>query len=82
MLERIITTVLTHLVSWLFTKGLEHFNKLQEKNDSEGVIDEKLKTLKVAYKEAFNGEPITKEQRAKLNKAVADFIRNPTSNGV
>ncbi len=38
--------------------------------------EERLEKMKRAYKEAFDGTPVTKEQRKKLNEAISIFIRN------
>lgn len=72
--SNLIVTLLTRLTSWLFTKGLE---KLHTHNQ-EIEIDESLRKFKKAYKEAFNGEKVTHEQRRELNKAIADFLRGPS----
>jgi hypothetical protein len=72
----IIVSIMTQFTSWLLAKGLEiiHGKELQKTTD--GDIDKKLLAFKLAYKEAFNGSPVTPEQREKLKGAISDFIRN------
>jgi hypothetical protein len=78
VIDRIVAAVL----SWLFTKGLELYHSKRSSMESDQAIDAHLKAFKAAYKDAFNGQPVTKEQREKLNQAIADFIRNPHGGGL
>ncbi len=73
----ILTYILTQVTSLLLAKGLEVIHGKEMKKVEWDDINLKLLDFKMAYKEAFNGEPITPEQREKLKKAIADFIRNP-----
>lgn len=73
--SNIIVTLLTKLTSWLFAKGLEKLHGAQQKAATEQEIDKKLSTFKQVYKDAFNGDKVTKEDRKKLNAAISDFLR-------
>lgn len=76
MIERLIIYFVTHLASYLMTKALEKVQKSKETAVSELVIDQKLEAVKTAYKESFNGEPVTKDQRKNLKSAITDFIKS------
>lgn len=78
MLEKIITYLITNLLSWLYAKALER----HAKKTSEKIIDQKLEALKEASKDAFNGKPISKDELDRLNNAIANFIRSPNNNGL
>jgi heme oxygenase len=80
LIERIIVAVMTKLVSWLLSKGLEKLHGVNGSLETKRDIDARLKSFKDAYKEAFDGTEITPEQRAKLRQSIADFIRG-TGNG-
>lgn len=82
MFEKIITSILTNLASKFLTWVLEYFKGKQQQKDTNEDIDQRLDQVKQAYKEAFNGEPVSKEQRQKLNQSLADFIRNPNNGGL
>lgn len=81
-LAQIVIMLMTKLTSWLFAKGLEVVNakKLQISNNAD--IDDRLLAFKNAYKEAFNGQPVTPEQRAKLKQSISDFIRDGSNGGL
>lgn len=81
MIERIIVAVLTHLGSWLMTKGLEAINKKQAQAADESNVDQKLANLKSSYLEASDGKPLTPEQKKKFNSALREFIRSSNSGG-
>lgn len=81
-ISNIFVALLTKLASWLFAKGLEKYHSELDKAETNKDIDERLKTFKEAYAEAFNGEPVTPEQRKKLNAAIADFIRGNSAGGL
>lgn len=80
MLERIIIQLLTLLAQWLYNKGLEKYKKNETKEQAEAEIDAKSKKVKEVSKEVFNGEPVTKEDRSKINSAIREFLR-PTGDG-
>lgn len=82
MIERIIIALMTKLVSWLFSKGLEKIHAEQAKQETNRDIDARLKAFKDAYREAFDGKEITLEQRQKLRTSIADFIRGNNSGGL
>ena len=71
----LVVSILTKLTSWLLARGLEKLHLEQDIYEKKNQIDERLKNFKDAYVEAFDGHPLTEEQRAKLKKAIADFIR-------
>lgn len=75
MIQTILESLLTKLASWFFTKVLAYFHGRQQKAKTDQEIDLKLASLKQVYKEAFDGTPITEDQRKKLNQTVADFLR-------
>lgn len=78
----VVALVLQKLGAWLGTQLLVWLNKRNETAVSNSEIDAKLKAFKAAYKEAFNGEKVTPEQKAELKKAISDFIRNPDPGGL
>lgn len=82
MLEKLITSILTNLASKLFAWVLEYFKGKQKQSNTNEDIDQRLDQVKQAYKEAFNGEPVTPEQRKRLNQSLADFIRNTNNGGM
>ncbi len=81
MINALIVELLTKFCSWLLATSLEQIHGQQEEAATDEVIDAKLAALKTAYKDAFNGQPVSVEQRAKLNSAIADFIRGGADNG-
>ena len=81
MIERLIFALVTQLASQLLTWVLSRHAKKTETAVTESEVDQKLSTVKVAYTKALDGNPITKEQRAELNKAFSDFVRSPDSRG-
>lgn len=78
----IIVNLLTRLASWAFAKATAYIQAKQEKAATDSAIDAKLEAVKVAYKEAFNGEKPTPEQMAALKRAISGFIRNPDNGGL
>jgi hypothetical protein len=76
-----VVTILAKLGSWLVSQGLVYIHGQQVKAATDASIDARLSAFKQAYKEAFNGQPVTPEQRQKLNSSISDFIRGgaPTS---
>jgi len=80
--SNLIVLIMTKLTSWLLAKGLEQIHSKQVQTQSDKDIDSRLQSFKQAYSEAFNGEPVTTEQREKLKKAISDFIRGDGSGGL
>lgn len=76
MFEKILISLLSDLVSWLYAKALFE-QEIKKENQS---IDKKKNKLKEVVNEMFDGQPVTKEQKEKFQKAVSDFIG--TGNGV
>lgn len=74
MIQAILESLLTKLASWFFAKVLAFIHGRQLKAKSDQEIDVKLAAVKQAYKEAFDGTPITEDQRKKLNQTIADFL--------
>ena len=74
--------VMMKLIPWLISKGMEFYHKEQDVKAAGESIDERLKAVKDAYQKAFNGEPITPEQRTELHRAISDFIRGGTTIGL
>lgn len=73
---------MTKLTSWLLAKGLEAIHGKELEASTDQSIDQRLTAFKAAYKDAFNGKPVTPEQRQKLNQAISDFISGNTSDGL
>ncbi len=65
-----------HLASYFMAKALEKVEKRKESVTSDLVIDQKLDAVKNAYKESFNGEAQTSDQKAKLKASIIDFIKS------
>lgn len=82
MIEKIIIEIVTRLVSWLYARGLVAVKEAQAKKEAEADIDARLEKFNEAFKGAFNGEPVTDEERKRLNQAAADFIRGSSSRGL
>lgn len=81
-LNSLVLYLVSKLGAWLLARAIEQSQKIQAKTASDKEIDSRLQQYKDAYKEAFNGEAVTPEQRKKLNGAIADFIRGPSGNGM
>ncbi len=75
----LLSSLMLKVVSWLFTKGLEEYHRYQDEAGYAHDIDQKLRQFKDAYKQAFDGKDITKEQRDALKKSISDFLRNDTT---
>ena len=86
MIERIVVAILTRLGAWLYARALSVINeRIKESADkaaAEAEIEAKTKRINRAYSEAFNGEPVSKEQREKLNREIADFLRGDGNGGL
>lgn len=82
MIERIIVALLTSIGSKLLAWALSFIQAKQQQVATDKDIDNKLATVKEAYKEAIDGEKVTPEQRKKVNQALSDFIRNPGNGGL
>lgn len=81
-ITNIIVAILTKLTSELLARGLAHLHAAENKKATDADIDQKLSKFKDAYKEAFNGETVTPEQRAKIQKSIAEFIRSGPPGGL
>jgi hypothetical protein len=68
---KLLELLIIKLVSML----LEQSNKNVPAPVTDESIDARLAKFKDAYKDAFNGQPVTTEQRQKLNEAISSFIR-------
>jgi uncharacterized protein YgfB (UPF0149 family) len=82
VIAQLLEKIISALASWLMAKLLEFIHGQEKKAKTEKDIDHKLKDFKEAYKEAFDGNEITPEQRQKLQKAISDFIRSPSGSGL
>lgn len=78
----IVVNLVTRFASWAFAKAAAYIQAHQEKAASDSAIEARLDAVKVAYKEAFNGEKPTPEQMAALKRAISGFIRNPDNGGL
>lgn len=76
MLERILLALLVKVGPWLLTKAMEWGQKSKETVQTDEAIDKKLETFKTAYKESFDGEAVTSEQRKALKASIRDFIKS------
>ncbi len=70
-MQTLIADLLTKLASRLITEGIARLHA----TDAGKEIDKKLETFKRVYEKAFDGTPITKDQKNEINKAISDFIR-------
>jgi hypothetical protein len=75
VIERIIIAVLTAITSKLLNAGLARLHSKQIAAGDARDVDEKLEQFKAAYRKAFDGKPITPDQKKELNRAISDFIR-------
>jgi hypothetical protein len=74
MIEKIILALVTQLGSYLISAVLKSRAKKQEAPANPEEVDRRLADVKAAYTEAFDGKPITPEQRKKINLALSAFI--------
>jgi hypothetical protein len=82
-LTNLFAILIAKFAAWLFDKSLVLFEEKLQREKTENQIDRDLENLEHAYKEAINGQPITKEQREKINRAISNFIRpNNPNNGL
>jgi hypothetical protein len=81
-LSTLIGNILIKLGSWLFAKGLEKYHGIRDAKETNDTIDARLKSFKNAYNEAFDGNPVSPEQREKLRNSIADFLRGPDGGGL
>lgn len=81
-LVSLASSLLMKLIPWLVAKGIEFFENRNKSKKIKSDIDKRLERVKKAYEKAFNGEPITPEQREDLKRAIADFIRGDTDGGL
>jgi len=82
MLSDFAVAILLKVVSALFTELIARLHQNQDVMTSNNQIDARLTAFKNAYKEAFNGEKVTPEQREKLRSAISDFIRGSSNGGM
>lgn len=80
-ITNLIAAIMLRVVTILVQKGLEVFHGKQKQAKTEQEIDARLAKLKAASLEAFDGKPITPEQRQKLRGAIAEFIGGNAPNG-
>jgi hypothetical protein len=76
MIERILISLITHIASYLLAKALEKSQKSSETLETENAIDLKLKTMKDAYIEAFDGNKVTDEQKKNLRDSIINFVKS------
>lgn len=83
MIERILIALITRLGAFLYARALkkidDHAKEKAESDQATKAMSEKLERIKTAYAEAFNGNPISKDQRQELNRSIRDFLRAPSS---
>ena len=77
MISDLLEKLISRLAAWLFARAAEYFQKRKEQSDSDAAIDARLKAVKDAYMQAFDGHPVTPEQRAALKSAISNFLRGP-----
>jgi hypothetical protein len=75
ILHNVAVALVTKLATWLYDKAMESYqaDKLRDKTQAEA--DAKLKEFKDACKEAFNGYPVSKDQKKRLNKAAKELLK-------
>lgn len=78
ILERLVTSLISRLMEYWDKKKSEE-NRIKS---TDVEIDRRVLKVKDAYKEAFDGTPVTKEQRAKVNEALREFIRGGSNGGL
>lgn len=75
-LSSLVSSIILKLASWGFTWALGKYHQAQDETKTNADIDQKLSSFKEAYKQAFNGQPMTVEQKDALEKAISTFLRN------
>ncbi len=78
----ILIAILSRLTSSLLSYLISKIHSQQDILESKNQIDARLLAFKEAYKEAFDGKPITPDQKAKLNAAISSFIRGDGNGGL
>jgi hypothetical protein len=71
--KRLIELFVMKLITAFVERAFERRSRLPPTTDDE--LDRRLHAFKEAYKDAFDGTPITEEQRKKLNASIESFIR-------
>ncbi len=76
MLERILFSLLAKIIPWLLTKSLDELKKQKDTEKTNNDIDQKLESVKTAYKEALNSDKVTNEHKQKIKDSVHNFIKS------
>lgn len=73
-LTSLAASLLEKLVSSIAVKLMELYRGKAEKDATEADIDNRVALLKDAYKKAFDGNPVTPQQKEELKHAIRQFI--------
>ncbi len=74
LLERLLELIAIKLITMLLSRQTRQGYVVPD-----SAIDARLATVRNAYKQAFDGTPITRDQRERLNSALSDFVRGTGS---
>lgn len=77
-----VINILVGVLTGLLTKIIEKIQTEKNVWNDNADVDARLNNLRDAYKESFNGEPVTPEQREKLKKAIREFISGGPNGGL
>ncbi len=75
MISKLIVAVLVELGSRLLTFAIAAKAKREREELDAAESAKRVAAVKSALNEAVDGQPVTKEQRAKLNSAFRDLVR-------
>lgn len=81
-LLELLASFMLKAVSALVVKGMEWYSDHEAAVAKQKQIDDNLKLMKAAYKKAFDGQPMTADQREDLKSAIRNFITHGTSGGL
>lgn len=83
MIERIIVAVLMNLLTRLYNLILGRIEAAKQKKADDAATDARVAAYKEKVNQAFDGTPVTPEQRKEINDALSDLIRGGrSSNGL
>ncbi len=76
----LIISCLERVAVALVTRLIEHHAKKTKNRASVKEISINLDKVKSAYNQAFDGTPLTPDQRKQFNAAISDFINSSNPN--
>lgn len=81
-LSDLVVRILEGLGTYIVAQAIARSKANQQSAASDAEVDQKLAALKDAYKAAFNGQPVTKDDKKNLQSAISQFISGGDSRGL